>query len=228
MTSSTRKNLNFLFVILIVGLILVAICYVILSDKGNKTQSVISDLSARTNMALGESVFYKTRDAINNYIRFDMSPNDTFEVAFHKGDKSNKIVANSGIWATAINANGSKTILHLIPQYILKKGYDKISFTPIRGDGDYYVANLQTLMVEDTSTYTNYNVIDFEIKQYEIEISDEDYQIIKDFRKEALELGILHTTDDSTVYSKVKANGETFKTDIRLKGDMADHLHSDK
>lgn len=228
MNSSKSKNLNFLMCILITILILLGICYVVFSEKqnGSKNQTNFAESTVKTTIALGESVFYEIENTLNNYILFDMSPNDTFEIAFYNGDKSDRIVVNSDIWAKTANADGSKTILHLIPEYIIKKGYEKISFTPIRGDGDYYVSNIQTLAVDNTKTYAN--VIDFEIKKYEIEIDDESYQKILDNREVALDLGVLHTTDDSLVPAKIKADGETFKTDIRLKGDWTDHLEGDQ
>lgn len=224
----TRKNANFCNVLLIIILVLSSTFYIIASGKIYSSSVVAGDVNERNFINFGDSISFKFNHTHDEYIAFKMSDNSTFELTFLNGDTSNKIVVNSGIWAT-IKDGASKPILHLVPSYIQKDGYNQIIVTPIRGEsGEYYIEHFETLTTDDIDNYKKYNTIDFEIKQYEIMIDESDYQVILQDRKDGLELGILHTDDESVVSAKIKADGENYSTDIRLKGDWTDHLVGDQ
>lgn len=62
-----------------------------------------------------------------------------------------------------------------------------------------------------------------------IEIDDKDFEKIKKKRSNALELGLLLTSDEDWVPAKVRFNNREFKAEVRLKGDWTDHLkHKNK
>ena len=62
-----------------------------------------------------------------------------------------------------------------------------------------------------------------------MDISFEDYQQLLQKRNEALEIGILNTTDADFVDAIVHLQGENdFEANVRLKGDWTDHLVGDK
>ncbi|GHV54309.1 hypothetical protein FACS1894216_14070 [Synergistales bacterium] len=167
----------------------------------------------------------------DNHIYMDMSPEDTYQVAFYKyGKKTGGFVVNSGSWAAISNATGDKPILHLIPKYIAGKGYDAIAILPIKGDGAYSAANVKTANLDEIprGTIAKYNIIDFEIKQLEIEIKAKAFEKIQKKRDEALKVGILSTEDSDVVPAKVRAEGGSYSAELRLKGDWTDHLASDK
>lgn len=226
----SKKNYNFLFILLVFVLFLITVYYGIASSKVYVSSAEAVAMNEQNNIDFGKSIEFKFKKTYDEYISFNASVNDSFEFAFYNGDKYNKIVINSGEWAT-ITQDNSKPILHLIPSYIYNEGYDRITITPIRGDDMvYFIEDFEILSLKDFDDLnkSKYNVIDFEIKQYEITIKEEDYQVILQDRKAGLDLGVLHTDDDSIVPAKIKADGETFSTDIRLKGDWTDHLSGDQ
>jgi CotH kinase protein len=63
-----------------------------------------------------------------------------------------------------------------------------------------------------------------------IEISEKNYKKLEQIRQEALENGLLITTDDSWVKASMQENGsdEKLPIKIRLKGDWLDHVSSEK
>lgn len=162
------------------------------------------------------------------YIRLALSANDDYQIQFVHGKKKNSFVINSGAWATITDQEGNKPILHLIPNYISSKGYEKIIITPLSGDGTYGVSIVQLLNSQEVNQYKSDNIIDFEIKQMEIDIDEDDYKKIEEKRKEALDLGNLLTDDSDIVTAKIKANSTSYKAELRLKGDWVEHLMEDK
>lgn len=223
----SKKNSNFALAVLVLVLLFSSFFYIIASGKVYVSSASSVDVSEVNFINFGKSVQFKFKKSFDEYIAFNMSQNSTFELNFVSGDNSNKIVVNSGEWAT-ISSGENTPILHLVPSYIQSQGYDTVIVTPIRGEGEYFISDFETVSHEDIYIYSNYNTIDFEIKQYEITIKDEDYQVILDDRRYGLELGILHTDDESIVPAKIKADGATYSTDIRLKGDWTDHLVTDQ
>lgn len=65
-------------------------------------------------------------------------------------------------------------------------------------------------------------------KKIYIDVAFEDYQKIAFKRAEALELGLLITSDDDEVPAEITLDGEKVRTSIRLKGDNTDHISGDK
>jgi hypothetical protein len=61
-----------------------------------------------------------------------------------------------------------------------------------------------------------------------IDIAFEDYQKIAYKREKSLALGVHLTEDDDYVPGTIRYNDETYKVKLRLKGDLLDHLRSDK
>jgi len=62
-----------------------------------------------------------------------------------------------------------------------------------------------------------------------IEIDEKDFDKIKKKRTNALELGLLLTSDEDWVPAKVRFKNKEFKAEVRLKGDWTDHLrHKNK
>jgi hypothetical protein len=169
--------------------------------------------------------------ANDNWLFVDLSPDDAYQVAFFDDDeKIGSIVIDSGSWATVRSGVGDKPILHLIPAYIAKEGYSSVTFSPVSGDGEYSVSNfkLETFEGRPKGYYATYNILDFEIKQLEIKITDKNFEKIREKRDEALRKGILLAEDGDVVPAKVTAEGDTYDTELRLKGDWTDHLATDQ
>lgn len=223
----STKNKTFFFVLSFFTLILVGVYYLFTMMTIQNQAYALSNLDAKTQIAFGETIEFQFDTSFDSYIAFYMGSDDTFEIGFHNDDKSNTIVVNSGIWATKEEPNG-KPIFHLIPEYISSIGYNRITVTPIRGDGDYFISQIVVVPESEKAKFASYNQIDFEIKQYNIEMDEEAYQIILDNRADALALGVLHTDEDSVVSGKVRAEGSNYSADIRLKGDLVDHLQGDQ
>jgi hypothetical protein len=167
----------------------------------------------------------------NNYVFLRLSPNDTYKIVFYNGNKkTSSFVVDSGPWASLLDGAGHKPVLHLIPAHIAKEGYTSFAIFPIRGDGEYIAANIRTENFEEKprNFQTEYNVIDFEIKQLEIEIKDKNFEKIQKKRDEALKLGVLLADDEDKVPAKIRADGKNYNAEARLKGDVVDHLEGDK
>ena len=62
----------------------------------------------------------------------------------------------------------------------------------------------------------------------QINISDSDYEFIKNKRNEALDRGIQINIGDNYVPCELNLNGEIVEGELRLKGHMVDHLQGDK
>ena len=168
-----------------------------------------------------------TTKRYDNYLNIHLSKNDTYKIVFTNDNIDSSIFVN-----TAVEENNDSfiKILHLIPKYIIDQGYSKISVYPINGDGDYKVRYLSTENIDEaiSQNYEGYQIIDFEIKKLEIEISDTDLERIKDKRREALALGMLIGESTDWVPATIQTNGKNYKVDLRLKGDWVDHIATDK
>ena len=212
------------FAITAVIAVVIVICVVFQSSvKANNLES-----QDTFSMGLETTVFTNQSLSFDNWLKADFSPDDTYQLKFYKGGKSNNLIINSGAWATESNESGNKEILHLIPDYIASDGYDKVTVTPILGDGFYDVSRFVLLNDVGKSQQEDCNVIDFEIRQLEIEIDEEDYDKIEKKRNEAIQVGILLTEDSDNVQANIKAEGTKYKADLRLKGDWTDHLIGDQ
>lgn len=227
MKSSSTKNKNFILALTFFTFSLVSVYYLIVMISMQSNAYTLANPEIKNYMAFGETIEFQFETSFDSYIAFYMGVNDTFEIGFHNDKKSNTLVVNSGTWAEKEDSKG-KPIFHLIPEYISSNGFNRITVTPIRGDGDYYISQVMVVPESEKSKYVSYNQIDFEIKQYHIELDDAAYQVILDNRAGALELGTLFTDDDSVVNGKVKAEGTNYSADIRLKGDWIDHLVGDQ
>jgi hypothetical protein len=167
----------------------------------------------------------------DNYLFLDLGPNDTYRIIFYRnGKKTSSFVVDSGPWAPILDGAGRKPVLHLIPAHISKEGYTSLAVFPIRGDGEYVVANIRTENFEEKPKgfYLSHNIIDFEIKQLELEIKEKSFEKIQKKRDDALKVGILLADDTDKVPAKIRADGKNYNGDVRLKGDLVDHLQTDK
>ena len=219
-----RKRILIVFTITIVVIILIAMmaCFFIQSTTALEAGSQISpDV-----MALGgETVIFSNKSLCSmGWLEAVFNPNDIYQIKFYNGDEYNSIIISSSDWASQVDATGNKPIIHKIPEYIISEGYDKITVTPISGDGDYSVADFLLLSSIDTSKNDSFNIINYEIKQYEIEIDEADYEKIEQKRIEAINLGILLSDDSDEITATIKSEGKKYKADLRLKGDWTDHL----
>ncbi len=167
--------------------------------------------------------------AHDNYLDIHLSPFDTYKIEFSNGDDSESIYINTGVDAAGDQAY--QKILHLVPAYIAQSGYRRITLYPINGDGIYAINHLSTEALTDPplkANFAGYQIIDFDIPKLEFEIKAKDYQKIEEKRKEALALGI-HLADPSDyVPARVRFGGHNYKTEVRLKGDLTDHINTDK
>lgn len=167
----------------------------------------------------------------SSYIYLELSNADTYVLEFinENKDHSHYLVVNTYDWAWFYLSDGIKPILQLIPSYIVEDGYTSINIKPIDGDSIYFVQNIQLVDDKAELNIDHYiNTIDFEVKQLEIFIDEDNYQKIEDKREEALELGILLSDDGDEVDATFISEGEESKGTLRLKGDWTDHLAGDK
>jgi hypothetical protein len=167
----------------------------------------------------------------NNYLFLRLSPNDTYQIVFYKNNKkTSSFVLDSGPWASILDDGGYKPILHLIPGHISTEGYTAFNIFAIRGDGEYAAANIRTENFEERPKgfYLSHNIIDFEIKQLEIEIKNKNFEKIQKKRNDALKLGMLLADDEDAVSARIRAGGKGYDADVRLKGDLRDHWIGDK
>jgi len=209
-----------------IALVVLAGCYIIQSDAASTAQQQATPAS----LALGkETVAFSGKTASNSgWLKAVFSPDDIYQVKFYHGDHYNNLIVSSKKWARKVDADGNKPIIQKIPEYIASEGYDKITITPISGDGVYASADFSLLSSLDADQYPDDNILDFEINQYEIEIDEDDYRKIEQKRADALDLGILVTEDTDEVSAKIKADGVKYKASLRLKGDWTDHLTGDQ
>lgn len=223
--TSKQKNTHLLLLCAIVFLFSIAWYTVSISEGSALVLTMESQ--EKHNMALGETMLFPVSYTDQQYLYLEAGANDTFQVTFHSNKGEETLIINTGSWTSTATEDGAVPLLHLIPEYIRIAGFQEISLVPIRGDGDYYVQNLQLVQTQEDWSGAH-NLIDFEIKKYDITMSEEAYAKIEAERKEALDLGLLFTDDDSYVTAKISAGGENFSTDLRLKGDWTDHLGGDK
>ena len=167
-----------------------------------------------------------TRD---NYLSLSLGADDTYRAEFSlNGKEVGSFVIDSGPWAAIADEANRKPILHLIPAYITEKGYDKITLSPLRGDGDFIVSNVTTQTSADIAKMREVNIIDFEIKQLEISISTKNYEIIKKDRDRALidNRNMFYYNDMANI--KISAEGKKYNGQAKLKGGTYKHWKGDK
>lgn len=159
----------------------------------------------------------------SHYLKLDLSKNDTYRVEFlDDNDLIDYILVDTSIE----NENDNCSLLYLVPEHIIEKGYTSIRIYAIAGDEDYHVYFLDITQDIELAEGVDY-FVDFEIKKIELEIAQEDYEKIARDRQEAIELSIL-ISDGIYVPASAYVSGEKFDTEIRLKGDWTDHLEGDK
>jgi len=221
-----RAFIFFAAAILLIVLIVIAGCLIIQSVQTSSAQQQVS----LGTLSLGkESVAFSGESLSNSgWLKATFSPDDIYQLKFYNGDQCNNLIVSSTGWISQTDADGNAPIIQKIPDYIASEGYDRITVTPISGDGNYSVADFSLLDSMDASRYGDCNIIDFEIKQYEIEISEDDYEKIEAKRDEALDIGILVSSDSDEVSAKIRYEGEKYSADLRLKGDWTDHLTKDQ
>ena len=79
------------------------------------------------------------------------------------------------------------------------------------------------------STACNKPNVKNDLKTVEVKFFEEDFEQIKQKRKEALEIGVLLTSKKDYVVAGFKIDSQFVKSKIRLKGDWVDHLeHKNK
>ena len=157
----------------------------------------------------------------SNYIEMQLSDEDTYRVEFLLEDDSDYIIIAS------TNTTYSK-YLYLIPERISKKGFDKIKITPLYGDRSFWVSDVSLHEDVDIKDFTDYEVVDFEIKQIEITLDQEDLEGIAQHRANALYRGRILPDDEENYKATLFADGEEQKIKIRLKGGYTDHIMSSK
>lgn len=67
-----------------------------------------------------------------------------------------------------------------------------------------------------------------DLDNLQIIVKDKQYQKLQKKREEALEIGILLTSDEDYIPAAIKFKGKKYDARIRLKGDWTDHLVSDR
>lgn len=178
-----------------------------------------------------QTAYIEYRELVyDNYLSIHIKSGHTYKVTFHKGNKQNFLVVSSDIYAQKVINKDRKWVLQKIPSYISKEGFNAVTIAAIRGTGRIKIDHFQTLTKPDLGDeqFNDANIIDFDIKQLEISIKDIDFEKIKQKREEAIAIGVLLSDDEDYVNAKIKADGKTYNTDIRLKGDWTDHLTSRK
>ena len=66
------------------------------------------------------------------------------------------------------------------------------------------------------------------LPKMELQINSANFQRIKDKRAEAMGKGILFSSQDDMVKANIRADSLTMSCNVRLKGDLLDHLHGEK
>jgi len=165
----------------------------------------------------------------DNYLDIHLSTFDTYKIEFTLEDDVESIYVNTGV--DVKQGDSYQKLLQMIPEYIVKRGFSKVTVLPVDGDGVYGIGHFSTVSIldnPDPSGFPDYQIIDFVIPKIEIELDEADYLNIEEQRKEALALGILFTEPTDFIPAKIKFDGHSYKTEIRLKGDWTDHLETDK
>jgi hypothetical protein len=154
----------------------------------------------------------------DNFLTLTLGANDTYQAAFIKNrEKVGSFVIDSGDWAAVVDTAGSKPIMHLIPEYIAGEGYDTIKLTVLRGDGEYKVSSVGIQTINGEPQTNAVNIINFEIKQMEITISEKNYEAIKYDRDKALsdKRNLFYYNTDANI--KLSAEGQEYDVKCTLK-----------
>jgi hypothetical protein len=157
----------------------------------------------------------------SKYIEMQLSDEDTYKVEFILDNESDYIIIAS------TNTTYSK-YLYLIPERIRKKGFDKIKITPLYGDRSFWVSDVSLHEDINLNDFTDYEVVDFEIKQIEITLAQEDLKSIAQHRANALYRGRILPDDEEYYKATLFADGKEQKMKMRLKGGYTDHIMSSK
>ena len=159
--------------------------------------------------------------AHENFLEISLSGSDIYKATFFLGEESDFFIIST-------KTIGDTKFLHLIPDAISTRGYDRVEITPLQGNWDFWIEGIELLGDPDPVNYPDHKLIDFEIKKLEIEIDEDDLALLEDKAKEAFALGVLLTEEDDYVPAVVQADGKEDDAEIRLKGDWTDHLQQGK
>jgi CotH protein. len=163
------------------------------------------------------------------YLQAKFSPHCTYQFLFTRGEKEFSLVVNSGVWADNIFESGEKSVTQLIPKYISEEGYQSVSVRLVQNQVEpITMEGFRLLNVDEVRASAPGNLIDFEIKQYELTIADEDWAKLSAKRDQALADGILQAFDEDVVHAEIRSEGQRANSELRLKGDWTDHLEGDK
>ncbi len=69
---------------------------------------------------------------------------------------------------------------------------------------------------------------EFDLDKLQINIAENEYAFLEEFREKAFEIGRLERSPDDFVPADFNYNGDSFNGKLRLKGDFLDHLKEDK
>jgi hypothetical protein len=229
-----------------VGFATICLGLLLLMNKGIKTnyaeystgeKTVISAIEAES-MSYAIDLLFETgvridfaRPYYGNYLQLTLAPDCTYRVEFWFNNKSSgSFVVDSGRWASITDAMGGKPILHLIPAYIVETGYNSLSISVLRGNGSYRVSNVSVLTLNELSSEqrTQFNVIDFEIKQLEIEIGNKNFEKLQQYRDEILSVGLNNSTKAVSVNADIKSSGKKYNSAVNLKGHSSNFWGADK
>lgn len=109
--------------------------------------------------------------------------------------------------------------------YVIPKGGATWSIYPYMaiGNGPVYFDDIRITINQDENNETQ---TDFPL--LEMQINSENFSKIKQKRKEAQEVGLLFSSKADLVPADFKVDGKTYSCKARLKGDLLDHLRSNK
>lgn len=156
-----------------------------------------------------------------NFLEIGLSGSDIYKVSFLLGDTSDFIIIST-------KNIGDTQFLHLIPNSIVQRGYERVEITPLEGNWDYWLEDIALHNDPNPANYPDHKLIDFEIKKLEIEVDEDGLAQLERKAQDAYDLGILLTEEEDYVPAIVRADGKKDDAEIRLKGDWTDHLEQGK
>lgn len=109
--------------------------------------------------------------------------------------------------------------------YVIPKGGATWSIYPYMalGNGPVYFDDIRITINQDENIVTQ---TDFPL--LEMQINSDNFSKIKQKRREAQEVGLLFSSKADLVPADFKVEGKTYSCQTRLKGDLLDHLRSNK
>ena len=193
--------------------------------KISHTKNITADLSEKQVLDSVHQIVNYQLDSVHydNYIEIALSKKDVYKVEFINEDSRDYIIIN-----TKSRLDESDIYLYMVPDHIATRGYDSIVVSALYGDGNYWVDFVATLKDPNLADYKDHNIVDFEIKKLDIQISEDDMLKLTKKRDEAVALKILLGSENDYVPATVCSGGNHYDADIRLKGDWTDHFNTNK